>query len=153
LVDKSGLDERGNILLNAFQKADAEFLKLVRLRHALKRDVDWRDEWKPCATQSRRRACIVQQAGEKAEKGKECRSCGNGSGPFKSCRVLTYGDQIAFNGACGNCGFNQGGNKCSLREPGKDLADWVRAYLTNANPLHQLVREKVPVRLLMLRMR
>lgn len=144
------MDERGNILLSTFLRADAEFLREVRLLHPLKRDVDWRGEWKSCVTQSRRRACIVQQAGEMAPKGGECRSCGNGRGAFTSCCVLTYGDQILFGGACGNCGFNQGGNKCSLREPGKELAGWARDYLAKSNPGHELVRGKVAVRSLSL---
>lgn len=144
----TGLDTRGNVLLSTFvNKADADFLKSVQNSHGLKRDVDWReDELKPCATLSRKRACIVQQAGKRANEGEECRSCGNGNGPFKTCRVLTYGDQILFNGACGNCGFNSGGNKCSLREEAAELAGWVKSYLEKANPLHQLVRGNVPVR-------
>ncbi len=148
-VALTGLDTRDNVLLSTFvQRPDADFLKAVQNSHSLKRDVEWRDSvLRPCATQSRKRACIVQQADQRAKESEECRSCGNGYGPFKSWRVLAYGDQILFNGACGNCGFNSGGNKCSLREEGAELAGWVKAYLKKANPLHQLVREKVPVRI------
>jgi hypothetical protein len=107
----------------------------------LVRDVDWRPGKgaKPGSTPSRVRACLVQQAGETAPDGEACNHCNDGKGPFSSCRVLAVDGRIMFDGACGNCGFNSGGIRCTLRE-GNGLVKWAREYVAKSNPHHRLAK-------------
>jgi hypothetical protein len=44
-----------------------------------------------------------------------------------------------FDGACGNCGFNSGGIRCTLRE-GNGLVKWARDYVVKSNPHHRLAK-------------
>lgn len=104
------------------------------------RRADWRSKPREVTSMGRLRGAFVQQTGRIALSGKECHSCGANRGPFKSCRILVDGRGVLFAGACGNCGFNAAGHRCSFRDS-VWYPKWAREYLRKVYPNHPLVRE------------
>lgn len=133
------LDTRCNPLKAAFSSGAKGVCKAAQIVQ----DVDWRltKGPRPCSTPSRLLGCLTQQAGEKAPDGEACSHCKDSKGPFASCRILAVDSRIMFDGACGNCGFNSTGIRCSLRE-GNGLVKWAREYVAKTNPYHRLAKDQ-----------
>ncbi|KAJ5485504.1 hypothetical protein N7539_005492 [Penicillium diatomitis] len=98
------------------------------------RDVDWRQDPRPCPNKQKYRAAFTQQVGRVVPSDRTCSGCRAGNGPFKSCCVVVPAGTPLFRGACANCAFLQNGTSCSLRSGPNPLASFVNDALPKRAP-------------------
>ncbi|KAF7713100.1 Uncharacterized protein PECH_001872 [Penicillium ucsense] len=124
------LDAKGNPEHKVFRTELDQFL----LAMTIWRDVDWRQDPRPCPNKQKYRAAFTQQVGRVVPSDRTCSGCRAGNGPFKSCCVVAPAGTPLFRGACANCAFLQTGTSCSLRSGPNPLASFPNDALPKRAP-------------------